>query len=329
MADIRFGLLGVGNALVDVLAKTPEAFIEDQARFGMKKGMMTLIDEARATALYDAMPPGIETSGGSAGNTMAGFASCGGKGAFIGKVNSDDLGEIFAHDLKSIGIHFNTQPLQAGPKTGRCMIMVTPDAQRTMNTFLGASIQLGQDDIDEALVASSGIVYMEGYLFDPPQAKEAFIKTAQIAHAAGRKVSLTLSDPFCVDRHREDFRRLVKDHIDILFANEQEIMRLYETESFEEAAKAVAGECELTAVTRSEKGSVILTADSRTDIKAAPVARIVDTTGAGDQYAAGFLFGLSQSLPLKRCGEFGSIAAAEVISHIGPRPAQELRQLVA
>ncbi len=323
-----YDLLAIGNALVDVLAHADEDFVAGQDReHGMKKGSMNLIDEGRALELYAAMPAGIEVSGGSAGNTMAGFASFGGRGAYIGKVADDQLGGIFRHDMKAQGVIHETAPLQNGASTGRCMILVTPDGQRTMNTFLGAAVSLSTEDIDRDIVANAAITYLEGYLFDPPKAKEAFRLAAKIAHAAGRRVSLTLSDSFCVDRHREDFLNLVENDVDILFANESEVMALYQTSSFEEAVERVAGKCEIAALTRSDKGSLIVTPQER--VKIAPEkVHLVDTTGAGDQYAAGFLYGFTQGYGLEQCGRLGTLAASEVISHMGPRPEMRYADLV-
>lgn len=321
MKDPQIDLLAIGNAIVDVLAQTDDAFIARQKElYGMEKSAMTLIDEPRAVQLYSEMPAGIESSGGSAGNTIAGFASFGGKGAYIGKVAKDQLGEVFSHDLKAQGVVFNTQPLAIGAPTARCLILVTPDGQRTMNTFLGAAVELSPVDIDEALVASARITYLEGYLFDPPHAKEAFRVASELAHKAGRKVSLSLSDPFCVNRHRADLQAFVEDHVDILFANEDEAKALYESESFEAAVEALKGKCEVIAITRSEKGSVILAGEKLIEIKPEAGVKVIDTTGAGDQYAAGFLYGYTQGMTLDMCGRLGSMAAAEVISHMGPRP---------
>lgn len=322
MSKASVDVVALGNALVDVLVNVDDTFIENQiAKSGMQRGAMTLIDEARAVELYAAMPPAIEVSGGSAGNTIAGLASFGGKGAFIGKVAQDQLGEVFRHDLKNMGVMFNTQPIVVGSKTGRCLILVTPDGERTMNTYLGAGVNLSPDDIDPDMITNAAITYLEGYLFDPANAKAAFRTAADIAHKAGRKVSLTLSDPFCVERHRADFQSFVAGNTDILFANEAEIMSLFQAGTFEDAVKAVKDTCELAVLTRSAKGSVIVAGDRIIDIAAAPVAKVVDTTGAGDQYAAGFLYGLSRGMPLEKCGQLGSLAAAEVISHMGPRPA--------
>lgn len=328
MSKAQYALCAIGNALVDILAPSTEAFVAEQAeKHGMARGGMTLIGSDRALQLYDAMGPATEVSGGSAGNTMACFASFGGKGAYVGKVGADQLGEVFRHDLKAIGISHTTPVAKTGTATGRCMILITPDGERTMNTFLGAAVELGPDDIDEATIKNSAVTYMEGYLFDPPLAMEAFYKAAKIAHEAGRKVSLTLSDSFCVGRHRAAFKELVEKHIDILFANEDEIKSLYEVGTFEEAATIVKNKCEITVVTRSEKGSVVIHANGLTEVKAEPVAKVVDTTGAGDAYAAGFLYGYTEGMSMAQCGQLGSIAAAEVISHIGPRPLVQLSTL--
>ena len=320
MSEPKLDLITIGNALVDVLAHATENFLAQQAkRYGMAKGSMTLIDERRAVELYADMGPAIESSGGSAANTMAGFASFGGRGAYIGKVAADQLGEVFRHDMRSQGVQFTTIPLVVGAPTGRCLILVTPDGQRTMNTFLGAAVELGPDDIDPDLIASAKITYLEGYLYDPPQAKEAFKLAAKIAHDAGRRVALTLSDPFCVDRHRKDFRDLVERHVDILFANEAEIMALYETKTFEQAFRQVRDKCEIAALTRSAKGSMIVSGEKVIEIPAEQT-KVVDTTGAGDQYAAGFLYGFTHGMTLETCGRLGTLAATEVIGHMGPRP---------
>jgi sugar/nucleoside kinase (ribokinase family) len=323
------GLVAVGNALVDILAPAGDDFIEYQKNaYGMEKGAMTLIEKDRATELYNQIGPAIESSGGSAANTMAGFASFGGAGGFIGKVSDDILGKIFKHDLRSMGVTFNTPPLPGSPPTGRCIILVTPDAQRTMNTFLGASVELDENDIDRDLIASGAITYLEGYLFDKEKAKKSFYKAAEYAHAAGRKVALTLSDPFCVGRHREDFLKLVDKYVDILFANEEEIKSLYQTRTFEEAADQITAHCEVAALTRSEKGAVIVSKGKQIVIPAHPVEKVVDTTGAGDQFAAGFLYGISLNMNLEKCGLLGSMAASEVISHMGPRPGRKLSEFL-
>lgn len=323
------GVVAVGNALVDVLAHASEEFIADQNRkFGMEKGSMTLIDKIRATDLYNSMDPSIESSGGSAANTMAGFASLGGKGGFIGKIGDDLLGKIFMHDLTAMGVTFKTPPLKKGSPTGRCLVLITPDAQRTMNTYLGAAVELGPEDIEESLVQSAQVTYLEGYLFDKEKAKQAFIKSAEVAHAAGRKVALTLSDPFCVDRHRQDFLDLVERHVDILFANEEEIKSLYQVKDFDQAAAAVRNRLDIAVLTRSAKGAVILQDGKSVAVPAYPVPRVVDTTGAGDQFAAGFLYGLSENMSLEKCGRLGSMAAGEVISHMGPRPERKLSEFL-
>ena len=321
----EFDLLGIGNALVDVAVQADDAFL---AEHDLDKGGMMLVDAERSDFLYSKMGPATESSGGSCGNTMAGFASLGGRGAYIGKVRDDDFGKVFRHDLDAIGVTFATPSADDGPSTGRCLVMVTPDAQRTMCTSLGAATSLTVDDIDAGQVQASAAVYMEGYLFDPPEAKAAFVRAAEIAHAADRKVSITLSDSFCVDRHRAAFANLVDSHIDILFANEDEIVSLYESVSFDDALQAVRGRCEIACLTRSEKGSVIVAGDDVYEVAAAPAERVVDTTGAGDLYAAGFLFGYTQGRDLAECGRIGGIAAAEVIAHYGARPAVALSSLL-
>jgi sugar/nucleoside kinase (ribokinase family) len=325
MATAQYDVIGIGNAIVDVLAQTDEAFL---AQHGLSKGVMTLIDAGRAHSLYEAMASGIEMSGGSAANTLAGIASLGGTGAYIGKVRNDQLGGVFSHDLRAIGVDYRTVAATKGPPTARCLIFVTPDAQRTMQTFLGVSVELDTADIDEAAIGAAQVTYLEGYLFDPPRAKEAFIHAAEIAHAKGRKVALTLSDPFCVDRHRAAFQHLVEHHVDILFANELELLSLYESYSFEDAIQGLKGKCEIAAVTRSEMGSVIAAEGKVYEVKAEPVQKVVDTTGAGDLYAAGVLYGVTRGYELPMCGRIGSIAAAEVISHYGARPETALARLI-
>lgn len=322
----RFDVLGIGNALVDVLSTEEESFID---RLGLAKGSMTLIDTARAEELYAAMGEKTEMSGGSAANTLSGVASFGGRAAYIGRVHDDVLGKTFEHDLNSLGVHFSAAEVSEGDPTGRCMIVVTPDGQRTMNTYLGASATLCVADLDLDLIRSAKVTFLEGYLFDRDPAKEAFRVAAETAHAAGRKVSLTLSDSFCVERHRDDFLDLVAGGVDILFANETEITKLYGVDTFEEGVAAVRGHCEIAAVTRSERGSVVVTADDRVEVAPHPVPRVVDTTGAGDLYAAGFLYGWSHGRPLGECGSLGSIAASAVIGHIGPRPGMSLAQTVS
>ncbi len=317
-------VVGIGNALVDVLSQETDAFIRAQ---GLTKGAMQLVDEARARELYAAMGPAMEVSGGSAANTIVGVGSFGGRAHYVGKVRDDQLGEVFSHDLRSVGVGYSTSAATSGPSTGRCLIVVTPDAQRTLTTFLGASIQLGPADVDPGLIERAGILYLEGYLFDPPQAQRAFHAAAGIAHAAGAKVALTLSDPFCVDRHRAAFRELVERHVDILFANEVEIRALYQARDFDGALQQVRRHTAVAALTRSEQGSVVVAGDEIHVIDAHPVTTVVDTTGAGDLYAAGFMFGLSRGLGLAVCGRLGSLAAGEVISHVGARPMVPLAEL--
>ena len=323
-AGEEIDVIGIGNALVDVLSYESDAFVRDH---GLVKGTMHLIDESRARRLYEAMGPGIEISGGSAANTIVGVASFGGRAQYVGKVRDDQLGEVFGHDLRSTGVGYDTPAATSGPPTGRCLILISPDAQRTMNTFLGASARLSPDDIDEALIARGKILYLEGYLFDPPGAQEAFRVAAAVAHAAGRKVSLTLSDPFCVDRHRAAFLDLVERPVDVLFANEAEIRSLYEVGDFDAALQRVCRHCEVAALTRGPRGSLVVGGDEVHVIDACPVDTLVDTTGAGDLYAAGFLFGLSHGVDLASCGRLGSLAAAEVISHVGARPTVPLAEL--
>jgi sugar/nucleoside kinase (ribokinase family) len=325
MTAAAFDVLGIGNAIVDVISRSSEAFL---GQHGLVKGSMMLIDEARAEALYAAMGPGIEVSGGSCGNTMAGVASFGGKGAYIGKVRNDQLGGVFGHDLKATGVSFETASATEGPATARCLILVTPDAQRTMNTYLGACTGLGSQDIDTKRVASAQVTYVEGYLWDAPAAKQAVLKAFDAAHAAGRLVSITLSDSFCVHRYRDEFRTLIRDKVDILFGNEAEIKSLYQVDTFEEAMEATRKEARIAALTRSEKGSVVIKGSETYEVPAAPVAKVVDTTGAGDLYAAGFLFGFTHAKPLAECARLGGIAAAEIISHVGARPEQALKALI-
>jgi fructokinase len=324
MTQLAYDIIGIGNAIVDVVARADDAFL---SRHDMHKGAMILIDAATADALYAAMPPGIESSGGSVANTCAVAAGLGARVAYIGKVADDQLGKVFRHDIHAAGVHFPTEPLKNGAPTARCLILVTPDGQRTMNTFLGACVTLGEHDVDPALIASAAVTYLEGYLFDPPEAQAAFRKAAAAAHAAGRRVALSLSDAFCVNRHRAAFLDLVANHVDILFANETEITALYECNSFQEAAEAARTSVALAALTRSESGSLILQGSETVIIPAEP-AKLIDSTGAGDAYAAGFLAGLTAGKSLDLCGRMGSIAAAEIISHYGARPETDLRKLM-
>ncbi len=330
MANATVDLVGIGNALVDVLVNVEDSFLNAE---DLQKGGMFLVDAAQSDALYtklsDLFPAGVEMSGGSCGNTMAGFASLGGKGAYIGKVKADQFGDAFRKGMQDQGVAFDSSPTTEGLATGKCLVLVSPDAQRTMVTFLGAATELTPDDVTEETIASGKVVYLEGYLFDQDAAKNAFIKAADLAHDAGQEVSLTLSDGFCVDRHRDAFRALVEDHVDILFANEQEILSLYQVENFDDALQQVRAHCRIACLTRSEKGSVVLSGEDVHIVDAEPVDRVVDTTGAGDLYAAGFLYGYTQGLPLATCGRIGAIASAEVISHYGARPEADLKALVA
>ena len=324
MTETTHDLCAVGNAIVDVLAPCDDAFLE---REGLVKGSMMLIDEARAVSLYAAMAAGVEASGGSAGNTIAGAASFGGRAAYIGKVAEDQLGQVFRHDMQAIGATFDTAYLSSGPATGRSLINVTGDGQRTMSTFLGAANQLTPDDIDADLVRNSEILYLEGYLFDPADARAAFVRAAEIAHTAGRRVAVTLSDTFVVDRWRDELLPFIESSVDIVLANEAELLSLFQETDFEAALARLRPIVEVAAVTRSEKGSVIVRDEQRVEVAAYPVDTVVDTTGAGDQYAAGFLLGLARGLSLEDAGKLGSLAAAEVIAHWGPRPMTSLEGL--
>jgi sugar/nucleoside kinase (ribokinase family) len=319
----RFDVVTLGNALVDVLTYADEDFV---TRTGVEPGAMTMVDAARSDEIYAEMGPATEISGGSAANTAAGVACFGGRAAYIGRVADDEFGKVFSHDLRSVGVHFEAPFATDGSPTGRCLVIVTPDAQRTLCTFLGAGAELDETYIDEGLIASSAVTYLEGYVWDPPAAKEAVRRAAAIAHRADQRVALTLSDPFCVDRHREEFRELIDGHIDILFANELEITMLYEVDTFDEALHHVRGRCEIAALTRGEHGSVIVAGDDVHVIDAHP-ARVVDTTGAGDLYAAGFLYGMTHGYNLATCGQLASLGAAEVISHLGARPEADLVEL--
>lgn len=326
MSDARFDVLAVGNAIVDVLSPATDAFL---AAEGIAKDAMTLIDEERARTLYARMQPGKEASGGSAANTVAGIASLGGKAAYIGKVADDQLGEIFTHDIRTVGVHFDTPPLKDGPATARCLINVTPDAARSMSTFLGAAALVTEKDVEAGAddLKASEIVYLEGYLFDREEAKRGYVAAAEMAAAHKRRTALTLSDLFCVERHRAAFRHLVANHIDILLANEAEIKALYETEDFDQAMDQARRDVAVVAVTRSEKGAVIARGEEVVTVPAEPVQQLVDTTGAGDLFAAGFLLGLAQDRPLAEAGRMGAICAAEIISHFGARPETALKSL--
>ena len=319
----EYDVLTIGNAIVDIIARTEDDFIRAN---GIIKGAMNLIDAERAELLYARMGPAIEASGGSAGNTAAGIANFGGKAAYFGKVSDDHLGSVFGHDMHAQGVAFDTKPLKGQPPTARSMIFVTPDGERSMNTYLGACVELKPQDIEEDKVAGSKITYFEGYLWDPPLAKDAIRLAAKIAHKNGRKMAMTLSDPFCVDRYRGEFLELMRSGtVDLCFANEHELKSLYQTADFDTALAALRNDCEMAAVTRSEKGSVIIKDGQTIQVDPIAVDQVVDTTGAGDLYAAGVLFGLTQGLPLAACGRLGSLAASIVISQIGPRPQASLR----
>lgn len=322
----EFDVVGIGNAIVDVLAHCDDAFLDGE---GLVKGSMNLIEVDRSATLYERMGPAVEVSGGAAANSMVGAASFGSRAAYVGKVRDDQLGEVFAHDIRAAGVHFDTPVAADGPPTARSLILVTPDAHRTMSTYLGAAVELGPEDVDTDLIARSSITYLEGYLWDKPRAKDAFRVAMAAAHAAGRRVSLTLSDSFCVERHLDEFRALVDEQVDLLFANEEEIFALTGTRDVAAAVAAVRGRSEIVVITRSERGSMVVTADETVEVAAAPVDRLVDTTGAGDLYAAGFLHGLATGRPLAECAALGSLAAAEVISHLGARPQVDLGALAS
>ena len=324
-ASRRLDVVGIGNALVDVLSHEDDAFVEQHA---LERGAMTLIEMDRAEALYAAMGPGIEVSGGSAANTICGIASFGGDAAYLGKVYDDQLGAVFGHDLRSTGVVFRSPPATDGPPTGRCLIVVTPDAQRTMNTYLGASAHFGPEDVDGDLIADADVTFLEGYLFDRPEAKEAYWKASRIAHEHGNRVALTLSDTFCVERHRDEWRELVAEQVDILFANEDEAKALYLVDTFEDALAAARRDVEIAIVTRGPSGSVVARGDEVATVEAHPVPKVVDTTGAGDLYAAGFLYGFTHERSLAECGRLGSVAASAVLGHTGARPGMSLAQLL-
>ena len=325
MTAAKYDVLGIGNAIFDVLARTDEAFLR---RHGMTKGGMALIDEARAAAIYSDMGPATEMSGGSAANTIVGVANLGARAAYVGKVKDDQIGALYSHDIRAAGVAFDTKPAANGPATGCSYILVTGDGERTMNTYLGAAQDLAPADIDAAQIAASKIVYLEGYLWDPKRAKEAFVKASTIAHEAGRQVALTLSDPFCVDRYRDEFLDLMrKGTVDLLLANEAELRALYETSDFDTALKQLRIDAKLGVVTRSEKGCVVASNEGVIAVPAFPVEKVVDTTGAGDLFAAGFLFGLVRGAGYEKAGRLGALAAAEVIQHIGARPQVSLKEL--
>ena len=317
-------VVGMGNAMVDVLAHADEAFL---AAHGLPKGAMTLVDADRVAVIQQAMSSAVEMSGGSVGNTMAALASLGGTGSYIGKVRNDELGAAFHRDLESLGIAFTTPPAIEGSPTARCLVIVTPDGQRSMATYLGACTELGPEDVDPAIVRSHSVTYLEGYLWDAPRAKEAMMLAARLARDSGRRVALTLSDAFCVDRHRQSFRELITESVDILFANEAEAVSLYQASDVREALELARRDCPLVVITRSEEGSIVADREAVHEVDVVPVARVVDTTGAGDLYAAGFLFGVTHGYDLPTSGRLGAIAAAEIISHVGARPETRLDEL--
>jgi sugar/nucleoside kinase (ribokinase family) len=323
MAQAPIDVLTIGNAIVDVIAKVDDAFVQ---RYGLVKGSMNLIEEPRAEELYANMGPAIEISGGSAGNTAAGVASFGGKAAYFGKVKADQLGAIYRHDMRGQGVQFDSAAATQGPATARSFILVTPEGERTMNTYLGACVHLNASDVDEAVVSAAAVTYMEGYLWDKPEAKEAFKLAAKVARKAGRLTSITLSDSFCVERHRDSFLELIKNDIDIVFGNETEIKSLYLTQNFDGALQALRKDCRIAVVTRGAMGSVVAQGEDVIVAPALPVPHVVDVTGAGDLYASGFLFGFTQGFGNARSAQLGSLAAAEIISHVGARPEVNLRQ---
>jgi len=325
MAAVKYDVLGIGNAIFDVLVQTDEAFL---AQHQMTKGSMALIDESRAAAIYSAMGPSTEMSGGSAANTIVGLAGFGARAAYVGKVKDDQIGRLYTHDIRAAQVAFDTPAASGGPATGCSYILVTPDGERTMNTYLGAAQDLTPADIDPEQITASGIVYLEGYLWDPKNAKDAFLKASQIAHGANRKVALTLSDSFCVDRYRDEFLQLMRSGtVDIVFANESELHALYQTADFDTALGALRKDVGLGVVTRSEKGCVVIEGGLTTPVPASPIEQLVDTTGAGDLFAAGFLFGLVRGASHTDAGRLGALAAAEVIQHVGARPQVSLKQL--
>ena len=325
MTAATYDVLGIGNAIFDILVRTDDAFL---GQHGMTKGSMALIDEARAAAIYQAMGPATEMSGGSAANTIIGVAGFGARAAYVGKVKSDQIGGMYTHDIRAANVAFTTTAATAGPATGCSYILVTPDGERTMNTYLGAAQDLSPADIDPVQIAASSVVYLEGYLWDPANAKEAFLKASKIAHENKRSVALTLSDAFCVGRYRDEFLDLIRSKtVDLVFANEAELTSLYQTEDFDKALVHLRSDATLAVVTRSEKGCVVVAKDKVTPVPAFPIKQLVDTTGAGDLFAAGFLFGIVRGLSHEQCGQFGALAAAEVIQHIGARPQTSLKEL--
>lgn len=325
MAAATYDVLGIGNAIFDIMAQTDDAFLTSQ---GMTKGAMSLINEARAKAIYEAMGPATECSGGSAANTIVGVASFGGRAAYVGKVKDDRIGRLYTHDIREANVAFTTPAAKDGVATGCSYILVTPDGERTMNTYLGAAQNLTPADIDPAQIEAASMIYLEGYLWDPKDAKEAFVKASKIAHGAKRQVALTLSDAFCISRYRSEFLDLIRGGtVDLVFANESELLSLYESKDFEAALKQLRADAKLAVVTRSEKGCVVVAKDETITVPAQPIAKVVDTTGAGDLFASGFLHGLMTGSDLRRAGELGCLAAAEIIQHVGARPQGSLKEL--
>ena len=324
MAAPTIDVVALGHPLVDVLTHESDDVV---ARSGVERGAMTMVDAARSDEIYAQLGPARETSGGSAANTTVGVASFGGRAAFIGRIADDTFGKVFAHDLRSAGVEFDVSPATDGSPTGRCLVIVAADAERTMFTYLGAGAEIDPRDVDADRISGAAVTYLEGYLWDEAKAKDAIRRAASLAREAGRRVAFTLSDPFCVERHRDEFRELIAENVDVLFANEHEITMLYEVDDFDDAARHVSGHCEIAALTRGAKGSVVISGGERYEIAADPVAKVVDTTGAGDAYAAGFLFGLTHGHDLATCGRLGSLGAAEVISRLGPRPEVSLAEL--
>ena len=326
MSSAMKDVLGIGNAMVDVLTHADDAFL---FKHSLVRGAMTLVDAEQGASILEAMGSTVEVSGGSVANTMAGIASLGGTGSYIGRVHDDRLGEIFSRGMRSLGIGYSSAPATEGSPTARCLVIVTPDGQRTMATYLGACTELGPEDVDAEEVYGHSVTYLEGYLWDAPRAQEAMALAARLAHDAGNRVALTLSDPFCVERHRDEFRDFILEHVDVLFANQEEAMSLYEETHLENAVERARGDCRLAVVTRSEKGSIVVSGEETHVVDIVPVERVVDTTGAGDLFAAGFLYGITHGHDLPTCGRIGALAAAEVIGHLGARPEARLSELLA
>lgn len=325
MSAPTIDVLGIGNAIVDILVQTTDSFLDEN---GLTKGTMGLVSAEQQTTLYEKTGQAIESSGGSAANTLAGVAALGGRAAFAGKIKNDQLGKVFSHDIKAAGVTFTTAKAEDGAPTATCLVLISPDGQRTMQTYLGACVEFSIADLDEAMIRTAKVVYLEGYLWDPDPARDAFFEAARIAHDAGRKVALSLSDPFCVDRHRDGFLSFIEQHVDILFANEDEILALFELEDFDAAAARIKGIVEIAALTRSEKGSVVVTKDETIAVPASPVDKLIDTTGAGDAYAAGFLAAYAHGRDLRTAAVLGGHLAAVIIQQIGARPSANVQHLL-